>query len=368
MNLKLNAVAPETKFTIQRIIFLLLALFLLNGFSTVNTPAESGKIAYASANAIYKMNADGTSVQQLTFTDSTQRDFSPVWSPNGTKIAFVRSTASQQESPNSGGGGGDGGGDWEWEWIPSDPVYYTVYTYSLYTMDYNGANLTLIRNSSSFINDLTWSPDGTRLAYVQGADTTYMGVFQTCGGGSSIYIVDAVAGGVASQLAAAVNGIDPSWSRDGAKIFYAVNNSEENFGIYSLNLSDNSIQRWTYDGAAPADPEISPDGSKIVYATGYAEQECLFGNMSTMGPTRMYTYRGSLILYNIAQESYQMLTSSASSPTWNPNGTVILYVNSGGSSGSEGDVGQELTTITATGSNQLRIQNVQPEESGSWSP
>ncbi|HEX8369381.1 MAG TPA: hypothetical protein VF604_12625 [Pyrinomonadaceae bacterium] len=346
----------------MRIIFLFLALFLLNGFAAVNASAENGKIAYASANAIYKMNADGTSVQQLTFTDSAQRDFSPVWSPNGTKIAFVRSTATQQESTPTGG---DGGG--EWEWIPSDPVYITVYTYSIYTMDYNGANLTLVRNSAAFINDLTWSPDGTKLAYVQGADTTYMGVFQTCGGDSHIYIVEAIAGGAASRVSAAVNGIDPSWSRDGTKIFYAVNNSEENYGIYSLNLSDNSVHRWTYDGAAPADPEISPDGTKIVYAAGYAEQECLFGNMSTMGPTRMYTYRGSLILYNITQNSYQMLTSGASSPTWNPNGTLILYVNSGGSSGAEGDVGQELTTITATGYNQMRIQNVQTEESGSWS-
>lgn len=363
MNLKSNAVAPEANSPIKRIIFLFLALFLLNGFSALNIPAESGKIAYASANAIYKMNADGTSVQQLTFTGSNQRDFSPVWSPNGTKIAFVRSTATQEETTGGGGDGGDG----DWEWIPSDPTYYTVYSYSLYTMDYNGANLTLIRNSPTFINDLTWSPDGTKLAYVQGADTTYMGVFQTCGGSSNIYIADAIAGGAASQVTAAVNGIDPSWSRDGTKIFYAVNNSAENFGIYSVKLSDNSVQRWTYDGAAPADPEISPDGSKIVYATGYAEQECLFGNMSTMGPTRMYTYRGSLILYDIAQNSYQMLTSSASSPTWNPSGTVILYVNSGGSYGAEGDTGQELTTITATGYNQMRIQNVQTEESGSWS-
>jgi Tol biopolymer transport system component len=346
-------------------VFLFLTLFLLAGFSAAKISAESGKIAYASGNAIYKMNANGTSVQQLTFNDSNQRDFSPVWSPNGTKIAFVRLTASQEESTSGGGNEGGVGG---WEWIPSDPVYITVYTYSLYTMDYNGANLTLIRNSPTFINDLTWSPDGTKLAYVQGGDTTYMGVFQTCGGGTYIYIVDAVAGGAASHVSETVNGIDPSWSPDGAEIFYAVNNSPENYGIYSLNLSDNSVHRWTYDGAAPADPEISPDGTKIVYATGYAEAECLFGNMSTMGPTRMYTYRGSLILYNITQNSYTMLTSGASSPTWQPGGNLILYVNSSGS-GSEADVGQELTTITATGQNQTLIQNWQSgETSGSWSP
>lgn len=361
MRFLLETLLTKTNFTRKRIATLSLALFLFIQFSATDISAETNKIAYASGNAIYKMNANGSDVQQLTFTEYGQKDFSPVWSPDGTKIAFVRSISTQEEMPPPSGGG--------WGWVGGgDPIYYTVTSYRIYTMDYDGANLTLIGKSASFINDLTWSPDGTQLAYVRGADSTYMGVFQTCGGNSYIYIVDAVADGAASRLSETVNGVDPSWSPDGTKIFYAVNNSPENYGIYSIDLSDNSIQRWTYDGATPADPEISPDGSKIVYATGYAQEDCLVGNMSTMAPSKIYSYRGSLILYNIAQNNYLMLTSGASNPTWNPTGTVILYASGGLNSSGEGAVGQELTTITAAGQNQTQIQNGQPEEtSGSWS-
>jgi Tol biopolymer transport system component len=358
MNLKLNAIMSEAKFTGKRKIFLFPAFFFLIALSVINVWAESGKIAYSYDNAIYKMNPDGTSVQQLTFTTASQKDFSPVWSPDGTKIAFVRSNSTQQVTSG-------GGGDW---WSGEETTVHTVTTYSIYTMGSGGANLTLIRNSPSFINDLTWSPDGTKLAYVYGADTTFAGIYQTCSGNSHIYIVNAVEGGNANPVAAAVGGIDPSWSSDGAKIFYAVNNNPEKYGIYSLNLSTNSVQRLTYDGAAPADPEISPDGTKIVYATGYAEEQCIAGNMSTMGPVKMYTYRGSLILYDIAQNSYLMLTSGASSPTWQPGGNLILYISAEGQP-SETTPGQELTTITATGQNRTQIQNWQSgETSGSWSP
>jgi Tol biopolymer transport system component len=357
MNLEVNAFAPEGKFSIKRIIFLLLALFLLNGFSAGIVRAENGKIAYAYANAIYKMNPDGTNPQQLTaFTDlGYHREYSPVWSPDGTKIAFVRYTSNHS---NEGGGGLNG------------DTYNTVDVYNIYTIDYNGGNLTLIKTSSDFLNDLAWSPDGTKLAYVQGGDTTYAGIYQTCGGNTYIYTIDAVAGGSSVRLGATAGGIDPSWSRDGTEIFYAVNTNSENFGIYSVNLSTEEVQRLTYDNYAPADPEISPDGSKIAYAVDYPQEQCLFGNMSTMGPTRTQIYTGSLIVYNISQNNSVILTNKASSPVWHPSGNLILFISSGSNGEWSEQLGEpELATITAAGTNLTVIQSNQfGVLSGSWSP
>lgn len=360
MNLEINTYAPEVKLTIKRIIFLFLALFLLTVFSVENVRAENGKIAYAYANAIYKMNPDGTNVQQLTtppFGNGYNRDFSPAWSPDGTKVAFVRLIA---EEVATGGGGG----------LDSDTSYYTVFTYGIYTVDYNGGNLTQIKyTGTTFVNDLTWSPDGAKLAYVQGADTTFAGRLQACYGNSYIYTVNAVAGGASTLIAAAANGIDPSWSPDGTKIFYAVNNNSEDYGIYSVDLSTNAVQRLTIDNLPPADPEISPDGTRIAYAVNYKEDQCLAGNMSTMGPTTIYTYRGNLIVYNIQQNTFVTLANGASSPVWHPSGNLILYVSSQGGEWSEEGGEQELTTITTAGTNRTLIQNWQwGELSGSWSP
>ncbi|MDQ3801364.1 MAG: hypothetical protein M3384_18230, partial [Acidobacteriota bacterium] len=228
------------------------------------------------------MNPDGTGVQQLTFNMGYNRDFSPVWSPDGTKIAFVRLISEVVGSQDAD--------------MPN-----TVTSYGIYTIDYNGGNLTQIKSSSIFVNDLTWSPDGTKLAYVYGADTTFAGRLQSCSGNSYIYVVNAVASGASRRITVTSGGIDPSWSPDGTKIYYAVNNSSENYGIYSVDVATNAIERVTYDSVPPADPEISPDGTRIAYAVNYNTDQCLMGNMSTMGPTRMHVYRGSLLVYDIAQ-------------------------------------------------------------------
>ncbi|HHC07900.1 MAG TPA: hypothetical protein ENK55_04210, partial [Actinobacteria bacterium] len=51
-------------------------------------PGENGEIVYEREGDIWVMNADGTDQRLLYAGDgSTERD--PVWSPDGTKLAFV---------------------------------------------------------------------------------------------------------------------------------------------------------------------------------------------------------------------------------------------------------------------------------------
>jgi Tol biopolymer transport system component len=351
MKLQLNA-KLKPKFISPRIFLTTLALFLLLQLSAANLSAETNKIAYAYGNAIYKMNPDGSNIQQLT--NSGQRDYSPVWSPDGTKIAFIR---------------------WTIEYIFGDTdIPIDNSSFGIYTIDNNGGNLTQIKSGQAFVNDLTWSPDGTKLAFVQGADSTHAGYFCSSSGVRNIYVVDAVANGAARPVEAAAGGVDPSWSSDGMKIFYAVNHSIDEFGIYSIDLSDDSVTRLTYDYAPPADPEISPDGSKIVYAIDYPVQQSLFGNMSTMGPTTQPAPTDSnLILYDLAQNSLTVLADGASSPVWNANGSIILYIRRQTYPGSGWEVGgelgePELTTIAVNGQNRTTIPNMQTGEiSASWS-
>lgn len=352
MNLKRNAITPEAQVKAsrcRRLIFLFLAFFLLTGSAAVtDVSAENGKIAYALGNSIYKMNADGTGVQQLTFNIGYNRDFSPVWSPNGLKIAFVRMISEPAGGPND-----------------YDSTNYNT-TYGIYTVDYDGANLTQIKGGAAFVNDLTWSPDGTKLAYVQGADTTFAGRLQNCSGNSYIYTVNAVPNGTTRRITETAGGIDPSWSPDGTKIYFAVNNNPETYGIYSYNIATDDVSQLTYDTVPPADPEISPDGASIAYAVNYNEDQCIAGNMSTMGPTRIHFYRGSLIVYNIAAGSSLVAAyGGASNPSWHPNGSLILFTTAGNS-----EMGElELSTITPAGLNQTVIQNGEAGEiSGSWSP
>ena len=73
------------------------------------------EIAFVHYDEIYKMNADGSEVTRLTHSPDYS-DFFPTWSPNGKKLAFIRISSA-----------GRGSG--------------------IYTMNSDGSNPTLVRNS-----------------------------------------------------------------------------------------------------------------------------------------------------------------------------------------------------------------------------
>lgn len=117
--------------------------------SAVNTAADEfmpmyspdgSKIAFtrevsAGLYALVVVNADGSGQTQVT-SPTTGADMNARFSPNGQKLAFTR-----QPNPNN------------------------ISTWDIYTVNVDGTGLTRMTNNSYYDNDVTWSPDGTMLAY-----------------------------------------------------------------------------------------------------------------------------------------------------------------------------------------------------------
>src|SRR5262245_42101139 len=190
----------------------------------------NGKIAFVhtaiqadgkGSSAIYKMNADGGERMRLT---SGPTDFSPVWSPDGTQIAFVR--YSDYSGPSQRG--------------------------EILVMNADGSNQRSLTPPGECDYAPAWSPDGAQLVFTR--DEGEPRVLQ-------IFTVNADGSNQRRLTYTADNNDSPSWSPDGTKIAW-----ENRFGLVVMN-ADGSDQKMIGRIHSFA---WSPDSSKLV-ATNYEQ-------------------------------------------------------------------------------------------------
>jgi TolB protein len=165
--------------------------------------------------------------RQLTF-DGLSR--SPSWSPDGTRIAFLR--------------------------FPS-PAHYQN---DMYIVPAAGGIATRVPLPSGFHWRPRWSPDGRRLAFSSFMSGNGSGL-------SRVYVVDADGSNLASLTSAGFWDSDPEWSPDGTKIVFVRHNSLfHNYDLTIANAVDGGNVRVLTSSDWIEAPAWSPDGRQIMFS------------------------------------------------------------------------------------------------------
>lgn len=232
------------------------------------------------------------------------------------------------------------------EWSPDGQwvVFSTLYTEGarargnseIYLMRSNGGQSTRLSDHPRDDFSPTWSRDGTRIAYVAGANINTVNV-QCILSGQECH----------PRPTILTQGDQPNWSPDGRRLVYAHFRLEE--GIYVIDTDANSSPMNLASNLKSCRyPRWSPDGQRIVF-------ECL----------------GGIFVVNSDGSGLRKIIEGGGNPSWSPDGRKIVFVSSryeglGKPLNAEGSIRSDaLFLADADGNNIVRLSK-RDDESILW--
>jgi len=261
-------------------------------YELIAEPSIPGEILFMSDRdgdwELYTVNADGTGLKQIT--NNEVDDWSGVYSPDGTKIAF----------------------DAKHGTAPGD----------IFVVNADGTGLKNLTSSFSEDAFATWSPDGKQIVFERKINDTYRLHIMNSDGSKSRLLNEVNTGGWSI----------PAWSPVGSKIAFS-GRMDGDTEIYILDTEDDSITQIT-DNESIGDvwPTWSPDGTKIAFLSNSDGSENIF-TINPDGTDRRQITQDDLF---------------KTEPAWSADGKYIAFTKSDGTN-SLGRSQSEIFLVTTDG-------------------
>ena len=222
------------------------------------------------------------------------------------------------------------------------------FSFKLQIADSDGHNPVTVLKSKEPLMSPAWAPDGMQLAYVSFEQRRPI-----------LYMQNVVNG--KRRRIAEFDGINsaPAWSPDGTRLALTLSR-DGNPEIYVMRLSDSTLTRLTNHPAIDTEPSWSPDGNEIAFTSDRGGKPQIYRMRANGGKVERVTFEGEynarasysadgkmLTLVSGAQGRYhaallhlqssvlQVLTDTPldESPSFAPNGRMILYATDRGGRG-----------------------------------
>ncbi len=277
------------QFSFAALVFSVCALVMV-ALSAPSTYAKSiaaqsgvGAIAFISDrdgnSEIYSMDQNGGSQTNLTHSAVSEKTFA--WSPDGTRIAFLRKNAANTGDDSN-----------------------------LYVMNADGSGLTKVTNDNfqyQNSSNLTWSPDGTKLAYVSGSDLLH---------NLSVINIDGTNKRQLTEVSAPF--LDVVWSPDASKIAFSFGADFNSANLWVMNADGTALTRFTNHeepGIYSRSPSWSPDSMRIVFES------------NRDGNDEIYMMWVRAFYSTPALNLTRLTTNSAADvdPSWSLDGQLIAF-------------------------------------------
>ena len=262
-----------------------------------------GRIAYVTTNAqrVHQVQvADADGFNPKTIAASIEPLMSPAWSPDGKKLAYVS---------------------------------FERKTAAIYIQTLASGERVKVAEFPGINGAPSWSPDGTRLALTLSKD-----------GSPDIYVLNLTSRALTKLSKSMAIDTEPSWSPDGSSVVFTSNRGG-NPQVYIVSSQGGQEKRLTFSGSYNTSASFSSDGRNLVLVQGNGNHYCI-------------------ALMDMGSHAVNVITSGPSdeSPSFAPNGSMILYASK------KGGVGF-LSAVSLDGKMQQKLVfNSGEVRDPSWAP